>query len=410
MDLIDHCVQHALSFADGEDVMSYGLCCRAARRTTDAPAVWLADAVPNVRCGACGSQQPVRKRLCARCGLVAYCDMRCQRLHWRAGHRFCCAAADDEAERRPFVPGVVTRLVAVLRESASDSSRLRFVDSAASVALYEGESYLADPRGLSAPVPFGAGELCYSSAYRCAQMLIHYLARVSVPHRTALRAAGLLKSLQRGRSGLRVDTAAAPVVIWRHVLAAIDAGLDPDLSESVVDEMRASPYSWAGGVDIMLVLRCAHIQANVRAFASPMHDDPVLSMMRFVGDYFAPTPSHDRPMILQYQGASMLIVGCEWQAGSPVPLHIFVLDSGPEQCTSQDATGREPSRRLRRALSDPATIRSDRCVSWDAANLASLGHQFEVVYVGQYIAPDYAQLQIDEPAEDALGLQHLLAT
>ena len=115
MDLIDHCVEHALSFADGEDVMSYGLCCRAARRTTDAPAVWLADAVPNVRCGACGSQQPVRKRLCARCGLVAYCDMRCQRLHWRAGHRFCCAAADDEAERRPFVPGVVTRLVAVLR-------------------------------------------------------------------------------------------------------------------------------------------------------------------------------------------------------------------------------------------------------------------------------------------------------
>lgn len=176
MDLIEECTLHALSFAGGEDVMRYGLCCRAAKRTSDTPAVWLADAVWNLRCGACSSRQPTRKRLCAKCGLVAYCDMRCQHLHWRAGHRFSCCVPDDAAERRPFVPGVVTRLAAALRESAANPSRLNFAEQARDVAFYEGESYLADPRGLSAPVPFRvrlSATRWHIAAHRCSSTTWH---------------------------------------------------------------------------------------------------------------------------------------------------------------------------------------------------------------------------------------------
>ena len=224
-------------------------------------------------------------------------------------------------------------------------------------------------------------------------MLFHYLARVSARHGAALRAAGLVVG----------NTAAAPVVIWRQVLAAFDAGLDP---ETDIDAMRASPHSWASAVDILTVLRLAHIQANMRAFAP--FNNPVASVMTFIYDHILPRANHMHgsgywPLILQYHGGTLLVVGCETKVTSPaIASHIFVLNPGPSQCASQDATGRGPSRRLQRALSDPADIRSYSCVRLDAAQLALLGNAFEVMHVGRHVSPKFARVRVGWEASNTI--------
>jgi hypothetical protein len=43
-----------------------------------------------MRCASCGGALE-RLRMCPVCRVAAYCDARCQKAHWDAGHRRLCS-------------------------------------------------------------------------------------------------------------------------------------------------------------------------------------------------------------------------------------------------------------------------------------------------------------------------------
>lgn len=50
-----------------------------------------------LNCGGCGKSQSAKKTLlkCSRCKLVYYCDKKCQKAHWKAGHKKECVPESD---------------------------------------------------------------------------------------------------------------------------------------------------------------------------------------------------------------------------------------------------------------------------------------------------------------------------